>query len=32
MADIFKTDLRIAFQDTGHGLVVELATGAKGPT
>jgi phage baseplate assembly protein W len=32
MADIFKTDLRIVFQDTGHGPVVELAIGAKGPT
>jgi len=31
MADIFKTDLRIVFQDTGHGPVVEVATGAKGP-
>ncbi|MBP9803381.1 MAG: hypothetical protein KBE22_00560 [Candidatus Accumulibacter sp.] len=31
MADLFKTDLRIVFQDTGHGPVVELATGAKGP-
>jgi len=31
MADIFKTDLRIVFQGTGHGPVVELATGARGP-
>ncbi|MBL8395126.1 MAG: hypothetical protein JNK99_10320, partial [Candidatus Accumulibacter sp.] len=31
MADIFKTDLRIVVQDTGHGPVVELATGANGP-
>ena len=31
MANIFKTDLRIVFQDTGHGPVVELATGANGP-
>ncbi len=31
MADLFKTDLRIVFQDTGHGPVVELATGTKGP-
>jgi len=31
MADLFKTDLRIVFQDTGYGPVVELATGAKGP-
>ncbi len=30
MADIFKPGLRIVFQDTGHGTVVELATGAKG--
>lgn len=31
MADIFKTDLRIVFPDTGHGPVVELAIDAKGP-
>ena len=31
MADAFKTDLRIVFQDTGRGPVVELATGARGP-
>jgi hypothetical protein len=30
MADTFKTDLRIVFQDTGHGPVVELATGSEG--
>ncbi|RDE52166.1 MAG: hypothetical protein DVS81_02745 [Candidatus Accumulibacter meliphilus] len=30
MTDTFKTDLRIVFQDTGHGPVVELATGSRG--
>lgn len=30
MADAFKTDLRIVFHDTGHGPVVELATGNRG--